>query len=53
MTESRERWWCIAESELRAALGRVDSGDDPEIVMLELLANSETEDYRGSNGDDI
>lgn len=37
-----DRWWVIAESELRQALQRVADGDDPAIVLLELVANSET-----------
>ena len=39
-----ERWWVIAESELLAALRRVADGDDPDLAMAELLANSEADD---------
>ena len=39
-------WWCISGEELNAALHRVENGDNPEIVYLELVANSTVEDYR-------
>lgn len=40
-----EQWWTINGADLMAALCRCQEGDSPEIVYLELLANSEGEDY--------
>lgn len=42
--EAGERWWVIAETDLHAALRRVANGDDPDIAMAELVANSSTDD---------
>lgn len=39
----RARWWVIAEAELAAALRRAAAGEDPDVVLLELLANSSTD----------
>lgn len=47
MSEQRDNWWVIAESELLAALRRAADGQDADIVMAELLANSRTD-----NGDE-
>lgn len=38
------RWWVIAEPELLSALRRVASGANPDGVMVELLANSRSEE---------
>jgi len=35
-----EQWWCINGADLLAALRQAASGDDPEIVYVELVANS-------------
>jgi hypothetical protein len=40
-------YWVIAEDELLAALRRASDGQDPDLVMAELLANSSTEDVEG------
>lgn len=40
-----DQWWTINGEDLLAALRRAHSGDAPEIVYLELLANSEAEDF--------
>lgn len=45
-----DHWWCIQGHSLMYALKRVRDGDDPDVVYLELLANSDIEDYR--KGDD-
>jgi hypothetical protein len=37
---SKERWWVIFEGNLLAALRRVADGEDPDMAMAELLANS-------------
>lgn len=38
-----EQWWCINGAEILAALERAHTGDDPGIVYLELIANSDIE----------
>jgi len=40
-----EQWWTINGEDLMSALRRCREGDSPEVVYLELLANSESEDY--------
>lgn len=40
-----EQWWTICGDDLMAALRRCHAGDAPDLVYLELLANSEAEDY--------
>ena len=47
---STERHWVIAESELLAALRRAQN-EDPDLVLVELLANSETETVEGDGHD--
>lgn len=42
-----DRWWAISDEALTAALHRAHNGDDPEIVRLELYANSDTEQIEG------
>lgn len=44
-------WWTISGQALMDALRRVQNGDSPDIVYLELSANSQTEDYRNDGGD--
>lgn len=41
-----EQWWTINGQCLMDALEAAHGGDDPGVVYLELLANSETEDLR-------
>lgn len=38
-----EQWWVINGEDVMDALRRAHAGDDPEIVYLELVANSKTE----------
>lgn len=38
-------WWSISGEELLAALRRVGAGDSPDVVYMELLANSRTEHH--------
>ena len=40
-----DQWWTINGADLLNALRRSHAGDSPEIVYLELLANSEGEDF--------
>lgn len=42
MSEAGEdSWWVINGTELLAALKRAHEGDDPDVVYIELFANSE------------
>lgn len=43
MTLTEERWWVICQTEFMAALERVENGEKPVDVMLDLYANSEKE----------
>lgn len=47
----KERWWTISESALSDALMEVWCGENPDNVMLELIANSDVEDYSGKEDD--
>lgn len=38
-------WWLIHTDDLRAALQAVAEGDHPDVVMAELYANADHEDY--------
>lgn len=38
-----DAWWVIHSSELNTALHRAHRGEDPELLYMELYANSETE----------
>lgn len=40
-----EQWWTINGEDLMNALCRCHEGDHPDIVYLELLANSDSGDY--------
>ena len=40
-----EQWWTINGEDLMNALRRCREGDSPAIVYMELLANSDSEDY--------
>lgn len=44
-TEPRE-WWVIHGADLMAALKRAHEGDKPEVVYLELIANSENREVQ-------
>lgn len=36
-----ESWWVIEESQLLAALTRVQDGEDPQMVLIEMYANAD------------
>lgn len=38
-----EGWFVISDSQLRAALQRAHGGEDPDLVLTELYANSDIE----------
>lgn len=38
-----DQWWSIDGEVLLDALKRAHDGDDPDVVYVELFANSETE----------
>ena len=44
-----DRWWVIHEDELIKALKRCADGEDPEIMILELTANTEPPDSEEGN----
>ena len=44
-----DRWWVIHEDEIRRSLRQVADGDAPDVVMLELTANSEPGDDPEAN----
>ncbi len=43
------KWWVVEEGELHAALTRAFQGEDVDIVLLEMIANSRSE--RVEDGD--
>lgn len=40
-------WWVIHEDEIVAALRKCAAGEDPDIVYIELMANSTYEEVEG------
>ena len=46
MTKASEMWWVVNGEVLLSSLKRAQSGEDAEMLYLELLANSDTEDFR-------
>lgn len=42
-TPAREGWHCISDSTLLQALRRAHAGEDPDLVLTELYANSEAD----------
>jgi hypothetical protein len=36
-------WWTLSDESLRAMLRRVADGEDPDMVYMEMYANSEHE----------
>ena len=45
-----EQWWTINGQDLMDALRRSHDGDDPGVVYLELLVNSDSTDYGDRGG---
>lgn len=43
-----ERWWVLSEAELHAALLKAHHGDDADMVLLELTANSRSSHVEAS-----
>jgi hypothetical protein len=43
-------WWSISGAALLKALRQVASGDSPDVVYMELLVNSQTEEVEGEEG---
>lgn len=41
-----DQWWTINGADLHAALTACHEGTDPDVQYLELVANSDREDYR-------
>ena len=46
MAKASEMWWVVNGEVLLSSLNRAQSGEDAEMLYLELLANSDTEDFR-------
>ena len=44
-----KRYWVLEESELLAKLRRVANGEPPDVVLLEMYANSDTEQVEGDH----
>lgn len=44
-----EQWWAINGSDIMSALHRAYDGEDPDLIYLELIANSDAEDYGQEN----
>jgi hypothetical protein len=47
MDAMSKRYWVIEESELASKLRRVANGESPDVVLLEMYANSDTEQVEG------
>lgn len=47
MKPPAEQWWSINGQALLDALNRAHAGDSPDVVYLELWANSDVEDPTG------
>lgn len=47
----RETWWVVEHSELRSVLIRASRGEDPEMLLMELAANSDSETIDRSGED--
>ncbi len=43
------RWWVIHEEVLHATLMRAQHGEDPDMLLLELTANADTETVEGND----
>lgn len=46
MTTPADQWWSINGACIMRALYDVAEGTSPEVAYIELLANSESEDFR-------
>lgn len=46
----RNSWFVICEHHLRDMLDRARQGEDPGLLLLEIMANSETEEVPGAEG---
>lgn len=40
-----EQWWVLNGADLMSALRRARDGEDPELLYLEYIANSDREDH--------
>ena len=48
-TTMTQRWWVIQEADLHATLMRAQHGENPDMLMLELTANADTETVDGDD----
>lgn len=37
-----DQWWTINGADIMAVLARAHAGEDPDLLYLEMIANSET-----------
>jgi hypothetical protein len=44
-------WWAISSEEFRDALVRAHGGEDPDLLLTEIYANSDHEDIEGNHHD--
>lgn len=42
-------WLVISQPDVMAALRRAHAGEDPELLWIEIFANSDTEHIEGDN----
>jgi hypothetical protein len=47
VNDTKPTWWVLEGTALREMLNRAHAGEDPELLFLELYANSEQEDVDG------
>ena len=40
-----EQWWTIRGDDIMEAMRRAAAGEDPDLIYLELVANSDCTDY--------
>jgi len=50
MSDEHDAWWTIHSSDFMAAMRRAHAGEDPDLLYIEYVANSETRRY--GEGDD-
>jgi len=48
MTPPADQWWAINGQVMLDAMHRCHEGEDPELMYLELIANSETDEVEQS-----
>lgn len=44
-----EQWWTINGEDMLALIRRAHAGEDPDMLYLEAIANSEREEHEGTD----